>query len=52
MEFEVGMNLHIPYFDEMDFYQFQWKFNRIQQYKKDMMESKRPKTNVADGSNF
>ena len=22
MEFEVGMFLHIPYFDEIDFYQF------------------------------
>lgn len=39
MEFDVGLLLHIPFFDDLDFYQFQWKFERLQKHKRDLNES-------------
>lgn len=50
MEFEIGMFLHIPIFEEMDFYQFQWKFDRIQKHKKQLNSN--GNTNIADGTRF
>ena len=48
MEFDLGFYLHIPYFNDMDFLEFQWKFERVQKEKQRLNGKK----NIADGSNF
>jgi hypothetical protein len=38
IEFHLGMLLHIPYFDDMDYLQFIWKHERLNKYIKDSAE--------------
>jgi len=45
----LNLNLHIPYFDDMDFYSFQWKYDRLVQH---FEQIKSKNSNVADGSRF
>jgi hypothetical protein len=39
------MNLHIPYFDDLEYYQFIWKYDRLNKYK---TEKKSQKTSITD----
>lgn len=34
------MNLHIPYFDDMDYFEFVWKYERLSKYKQERAGSK------------
>jgi hypothetical protein len=49
IEFTLGMNLNIPYFDNIDWYEMEWKYNRFLKF----LESKTQKqSNIADGTRF
>lgn len=52
MEFDIGLLLHIPFFDDLDFYQFQWKFERLQKHKRDLNESMNGGKKFASTSDF
>jgi hypothetical protein len=52
MEFALGFHLSISVFDNLDFFQFEWKFDRVQKHIKEENDRKTQKTNIADGSRF
>ena len=33
VEFQLGLELHIPYFNDMDYFEFIWKYERLNKYK-------------------
>jgi hypothetical protein len=39
IEFYLSLYLHIPYFDNLDYYQFLWKYERLNRHFKEKEEA-------------
>ena len=49
MEIYLGINLHIPYFNDLDFFELKCKYEKVGK----IIEKKNSnKTNIADGTKF
>lgn len=51
MEFQMNWYLRIPYFDDMEYYEFEWKYDRMIEKIK-QINSSNNSSNIADGTRF
>ena len=52
IEFTLGMHLNIPYFDNIDWYDMEWKYNRTLKFIEKKNNPSSSLSNIADGSRF
>jgi hypothetical protein len=46
------MHLNIPYFDNIDWYDMEWKYNRLLKFLEKKNNPSTQQTNIADGTRF
>lgn len=52
LEFNLGMYLNIPYFDNIDWYDMEWKNSRLLKFLEKKNNPNTQQTNIADGTRF